>query len=140
MAYVAEKLIKAVRLLSGDEFEKITDEQILEWGEFLSPLVSEKQFGKLYCHALALYICHKMKMAGLEESALGEAGKIRNSFTASSVSDGGSSISFASGGVGNLATNAELGMTIYGIQYLQLMRMCVVPIHISGEDDLNGRL
>ena len=134
-------VVEMVRLVSGDEFSSMTDEEINVWDEFVSPLVSKKQFGKLYDQAKALLICHKLKMAGYGgDESLGALGKIGNSFIASSVSDGGSSISFASGGVGNLATNAELGMTIYGIQYLQLMRMCVVPIHISGEDDLNGRL
>ena len=79
----------------------------------------------------SLLICHKLKMAGFGDNSLGALGKIGNSFVASSVSDGGSSISFANSGGGNIATNAEFGMTIYGMQYLQLLKTVVVPINIS---------
>ena len=111
-----------VRLLSGEEFDSVTDDEILKWEEFVTPFVSKKQFGKLYDRAKALLICHKLKMAGKGDSSLGELGKIGNSFVASSVSDGGSSISFANSGGGNTQMNAEYGLTIYGMQYLQLLK------------------
>ncbi len=128
-------VIEMVRLVS-DEFANITDEQINQWIEFCTPMVSKKQFGKLFERALALYICHKMKMAGLGTNTLGELGKVANAYQASSVSDGGSSISFANIGAGNTATDAEYGMTSYGTQYLQLRKMCVVPICVSGEESM----
>lgn len=127
-------VIEMVRFLSGDEFEDVSDETILQWDEFITPFVSRKQFGKLYERAKALLICHKMTMAGLggANSALGALGKIGNSFVASSVSDGGSSISYANGGAaGNIQMNAEYGFTVYGMQYLQLLKTTVVPINIS---------
>lgn len=130
-------VIEMVRLVS-DEFADITDEQINQWIEFCTPMVSKKQFGKLFERALALYICHKMKMAGLGTNTLGEFGKVANAYQASSVSDGGSSISFASTGAGNLQSDAEYAMTIYGSQFLELRRMAIVPIHIRGEGDLIG--
>ena len=123
-------VIDMVRLVSGDEFKGLTDEEIVQWDEFVSPFVSKQQFGKLYDRAKALLICHKLKMAGYGDSSLGELGKIGNSFVASSVSDGGSSISFANGGSANTAINAEYGMTVYGMQYLQLLKACIVPINI----------
>ena len=130
-------VIEMIELLS-DEFKDVTDDEIEQWIEFCEPFVSKKQFGKFYEHALALLVCHKMKMAGLGENTLGDLGKIGNSFSASSVSDGGSSISFAASGAGNLTADAEYGLTIYGSQFLQLRRMCVVPIHISGEGGFRG--
>lgn len=132
-------VIEMVHLLS-DEFKDTPEDELMTWLEFCEPMVSKKQFGRLYNHALALLICHKMKMAGLGENTLGDLGKIGNAFSASSVSDGGSSISFAASGAGNLATNAEYGLTVYGTQYLQLLKMCVVPIHVSGEDVLHAKL
>lgn len=132
-------VVEMVRLISGDEFSNMTDAQIEEWDEFVSPLVSKKQFGKLYDRAKALLICHKMTMAGLGNNALGELGKIGNSFVASSVSDGGSSISYANGGAsGNIQMNAEYGFTVYGMQYLQLLKMVIVPINISRGAVLDG--
>ena len=124
-------VVEMVRLISGNEFDDVSDETIEQWDEFVSPLVSKKRFGKLYERAKALLICHKLKMAGFGENALGALGSIGNSFIASSVSDGGSSISFANGGASNIAVNAEYGMTVYGMQYLQLLRSCIVPINIT---------
>lgn len=132
--------IEMVRKLSAGEFESVSEEEIAWWEEFVTPFVSKKQFGKLYDHAKALLICHKLAMAGLGESSLGELGKIKNGFAASSVSDGGSSISFANTGAGNLEPNAEYGMTVYGTQYLQLLRLCVIPIHVSGEESFHARV
>ena len=124
-------VVEMVRLISNGEFDDLTDAQILQWEEFISPFVSKKQFGKLYDRAKALLICHKLKMAGYGDNALGVLGKIGNSFVASSVSDGGSSISFANSGGGNTQMNAEFGMTVYGMQYLQLLKSVIVPINIS---------
>ena len=124
-------VVEMVRLVSGEEFQGVPDSIIEKWDEFVSPLVSKKQFGKLYDRAKALLICHQLKMAGVGENTLGALGDIGNSLIASSVSDGGSSISFANSGASNTAVNAEYGMTKYGIQYLQLIRVCVVPINIS---------
>lgn len=129
-----------VRKLGGGEFDSLKDSDIDWWDEFVSPMVSKKQFGELYNHAKALLICHKMSLAGIGDSSLGELCKVKNGFTASSVSDGGSSISFANIGAGNLSMNAELVMTVYGTQYLQIMKMCIVPARISGEDDFHGQL
>lgn len=133
-------VVEMVQKLGAGEFDNISAGDIAWWEEFVTPMVSKKQFGDLYDHAKALLICHKLALAGLGDNSLGELGKVKNGFSASSVSDGGSSISFASTGAGNLAMNAEYGMTVYGTQYLQLLKMCIVPIRISGEDDLHGRL
>lgn len=137
---MAMTVSEMVRKLGAGEFDNISYEDLAWWEEFVTPMVSEKQFGKLYDHAKALLICHKMSLAGLGYSSLGDLGKVKNGFSASSVSDGGSSISFANIGAGNLAMNAELVMTPYGTQYLQLMKMCIVPGRISGEDDFHGRI
>ena len=131
-------VIEMIRLVSGDEFDSVSDADIEKWIEFVLPLVSKKQFGKLYERAIALLVCHKMKMSGLGTDSLGELGKIGNSFIASSVSDGGSSISFANSSGGNIVMNAEYGMTLYGMEYLQLLRTCIVPINISRGVLLDG--
>ena len=133
-------VIEMVRLIAGSEFDSMTDADIEKWDELVTPLVSKKQFGKLYNQAKALLICHKLKMAGYGDNALGDLGKIGNSFIASSVSDGGSSISFANAGNGNTQMNAEYGMTVYGMQYLQLLKTVIIPINISRGVLLDGEL
>ena len=130
-------VIGYIRLIAP-EFLSVSDEYLEEWIEFVKPMVSKKQFGKLYDHAIAYLICHKLKMAGQGENPLGDMGKIGVGFAVGSVSEGGSSISFGANQSSNLAKDAEYALTEYGLQYLQLRRMCIVPIHISGEEDFYG--
>ena len=132
-----EKVIAYIRLIA-EEFNSITDEKLALWIEMLSPMVSRKQFGNLYEQALAYLVCHKLKMAGNGDNPLGDLGAIGTGFAVGSVSEGGSSVSFGANQSSNLATDAELGLTAYGVQFLQLRRMVIVPIHCGGELDSSG--
>lgn len=127
-------VIEMVRLF-GPEFESVKDDILEQWLEIVKPMVSKKQFGELYNQALALLVCHKLKMAGHGENPLGDIGAIGAGFAVSSVSEGGSSVSFGANQSSNLAANAELGLTAYGVQFLQLRRMVIIPIHCSGEQE-----
>ena len=91
--------------LTGGEFKNVDDAIIEKMMEIVRPMVSRKQFGKLYEQGLAYLVCHKLKMAGFGESS-------------------------------NLAADAELGLTVYGVQFLQLRRSVIVPIHCSGESEV----
>lgn len=115
------------------EFSGISDEKLYQLIVIYRPLVSRKQFGELYNLAVALIVCHKLKMAGEGDNPLGEFGKIGVGFSLGSVSEGGSSISFGAGQSSNLAPDAELGLTVYGLQFLQIRRSVIVPIHVSSE-------
>ncbi len=127
--------VEIIRLI-GTEFADTDDATLEMWVELVKPMVSKKQFGKLYEQALAYLVCHKMKMAGSGSNPLGdELGNINAfGFAFSSVSEGGSSISFGASQSSNVAKDAEYGLTSYGMQYLNLRKLVVVPIHISGED------
>ena len=118
--------------LYGTEFKDIIDETVYKWIEVVKPMVSKKQFGKLYESALAYLVCHKMKMAGLGNNPLGDIGEIGVGFALSSVSEGGSSISFGANQSSNLAPDAELALTSYGLQYLHIRRSVIMPIMSSG--------
>lgn len=128
------KAIEIIRRI-GKEFAGISDEDLEKWIEVVRPMVSRKQFGKLYEQAIAYLVCHKLKMAGYGDNPLGELGAIGTGFAVGSVSEGGSSISFGANQASNLAADAELGLTNYGVQYLQIRRSVIVPIHCSGERD-----
>ena len=119
--------------ITATEFDDMPDEELSKWVEIVRPMVSKKQFGRLYEQALAYLVCHTLKMAGCGDNPLGELGGVGVGFAIGSVSEGGSSISFGASQSSNLASDAELGLTVYGVQYLQLRRMVIVPIHISGE-------
>ncbi len=135
MDSVTFERIKKIISLEGKEFGDIDNNDLEDWVDIIQPWVSAKQFGKLYPHAIAYLIMHKWKMAGLGENPLGELGKIGVGFGIGSVSEGGSSISFGAGQSSNLANDAELGLTVYGLQYLSLRRMVIIPIHCSGEGE-----
>lgn len=124
--------LEMIRLI-GNEFKGIEDEVLEKWLEIVRPMVSKKQFGKLYEQALAYLVCHKLKMTGYGENPVGDMGNIGVGFSISSVSEGGSSISFSTNQGSNTANDAELGLTSYGTQYLQLRKLVIIPIHCSGE-------
>lgn len=121
--------------LYGPEFKDVVNEDVEKWIEVVKPMVSKKKFRKLYESALAYLVCHKMKMAGYGENPLGDLGGIGVGFGLSSVSEGGSSISFGANQSTNLAQDAELGLTSYGLQYLHIRRSVIVPITTSGGTD-----
>lgn len=125
-------VIETIRLV-GSEFKDVPDAELEQWIALVLPMVSKKKFGKLYEQALAYLVCHKMKMSGLGENPLGELGAIGVGFALGSVSEGGSSISFGANQSSNIATDAELGLTAYGVQYLSLRRLVIVPIRCGGE-------
>ena len=124
--------IEIIRLI-GKEFHAADNDTLEKWIEFVRSMVSRKQFGKLYEQALAYLVCHKMKMSGLGENPLGDMGNIGVGFSVSSVSEGGSSISFGANQSSNINNDAELGLTSYGTQFLSLRRSIIIPIHCGGE-------
>lgn len=127
--------MEIIRLTAG-EFKNVDDTTIEKMIEIVRPMVSRKQFGNLYEQGLAYLVCHKLKMAGFGENPLGKLGTIGIGFAVGSVSEGGSSVSFGANQSSNLAADAELGLTVYGVQFLQLRRSVIVPIHCSGESEV----
>lgn len=88
--------IEIIRLI-GAEFSEVDEDTILKWIELVKPMVSKKQFGDLYEQAIAYLVCHKLKMSGNGQNPLGEIGAIGVGFSISSVSEGGTSVSFGAG-------------------------------------------
>lgn len=79
------KIVKMV----GTEFKAMPDEDISFWIGLQAPVISQKKFGADYNLAVALLVCHAMKMAGNGDSSLGT---IANTGRLASVSEGGVSI------------------------------------------------
>ena len=128
-------VLEAFRLLAA-EFSALSDETVLQWAELTLPLISKKQFGKLYEQAAALLTAHRMKLGGLEgnEAAGGEglSCSIGDTLRVASYSEGDVSVSFNSAAA-TAETDADLLLTSYGVQYLALRRLAVIPIRCSGE-------
>lgn len=79
------KIVKMV----GAKFKEVSDNDIGFWIELQAPVISRKKFGTDYNLALALLVCHAMKMAGNGDNSLGT---ISDTGRLASVSEGGVSI------------------------------------------------
>ena len=136
---VTPAVLEILRLVAS-EFSGIGDEVINKWIELTAPLVSRKRFGNLYTQALALYTAHRMKLANINsvagEDLLGDIGKIGvgSLMRVSNISEGGVSVGFNSGASQSAGTDAELALTEYGVQYLSLRRLKIIPIISAGEN------
>lgn len=113
------------------EFEKVPNEEINIYIELTKDLVSKRRFGTKYKQAVAYLTAHKMKIAGLGEK-VGGYGTMKDTIGISSISEGNTSISFSNNQAGNTSSDAEYALTVYGMQFLQLRRSCIVTIASTG--------
>lgn len=113
-----------------NEFSEVTDDTVNTYLSLAEPLISRKRFGKMYQQALAYLAAHEMKMLGLGKSK--GIGLIRDTIGLASVSEGETSVSFSNNQAGNTVSDAEFGLTVYGMKYLQLRKRCIVTIVSAG--------
>lgn len=112
------------------EFSDVSDYDVKKWISVVKPLISKKRFGKLYQQAIVLLAAHKMKLSGLGDNTTGSVGDVMR---VSSYSEGEVSVSYGVTQNINATVDAEYTLTIYGLQYLDLRRLVIVPILVSGE-------
>lgn len=117
------------------EFASVSDDDMKVFIALAKPLISEKRFGKLYQQALAYLAAHRMKMEGLGKDS--GTGTIQDTYGLSSVSEGGTSVSFSTN-QSDYSANAEYALTIYGRQFLTLRKRVIVPIISAGEARIDG--
>ncbi len=122
--------IEVFRLLA-QEFASISDDVVENWLDLTKPFISEKRFGPIYNQALALLTAHRLKMAGYGDTTLGKVG---DSLRVGSYSEGETSVSFTVNQQTNLLADAELALTPYGLEYLSLRRLVIIPIRSAGEN------
>lgn len=116
--------------LVATEFSSMKDETVSQWLELTSPLISKRVFGKLYDQALALLTAHRLKMAGYGDNSYGTVG---DTLRIGSYSEGETSIGFTVNQATNLLVDAELTLTPYGLEYLSIRRLVVIPVRSAGE-------
>lgn len=116
--------------LVATEFADLSDETVSAWVTLTKPLISQRVFGELYTQALALLTAHRLKMAGYGDSSYGTVG---DTLRISSYSEGETSIGFSVSQATNLLADAELALTPYGLEFLTLRRLVVIPIRSAGE-------
>jgi len=112
------------------EFSGTNDSDVEKWLELTAPLISKKRFGKLYEQAHALLTAHRMKMAGYGDSSYGTVG---DTLRVGNYSEGDTSIGFTTSQANNLLADGELSLTPYGLEYLSLRRLVIIPIRSAGE-------
>lgn len=112
------------------EFSETSDSDVEKWLELTAPLISKKRFGKLYEQAHALLTAHRMKMAGYGDSSYGTVG---DTLRVGNYSEGDTSIGFTTSQANNLLADGELSLTPYGLEYLSLRRLVIIPIRSAGE-------
>ena len=120
--------IEIFRLIAT-EFKTVPDESLGKWLELTAPYISKRRFGRLYDQALALLTAHRMKMAGGDSSY----GTVGDTLRVGSFSEGETSIGFTTNQATNLLADGELALTPYGLEYLSLRRMVIIPIRSAGE-------
>lgn len=117
--------IEIIRMIST-EFSSVDDTELEKWMVLCAPTISRKHFKSDYEQAVALLICHKMKMAGLGDKSIGT---ISDTVRLSSVTEGGESVSFAANSSASDA-DGEYRLTSYGLQFVSLRRRHCIPIMI----------
>ncbi len=119
------------------EFSDVPEDDIRVYIKLSTPLVNKKRFGNLYEQAVACLAAHRMKMDG-RGTTVGGFGSMGNMVGISSISEGEVSVSFTNQSSSASSSDSELGLSVYGMQFLQLRRSCIVPILCSGEVPANG--
>lgn len=112
------------------EFDSVPDDEVKVFLELAEPLISRKKYGKVYQQALAYLTAHKMKLGGLGKQI--GTGTIGDTIGLSSVSEGETSVSFSNSQSSNTSSDAEYGLTVYGMQFLQLRKKHVMTIISAG--------
>lgn len=98
--------------------------------ELYADQISARKFGKTYAKALAYLTAHKLKM--MDKGDDDGFGSIGAALRIASASEGETSVSFGTT-VNTTDVDSEYGLTIYGIEFLTLRRMSIIPIVSSGE-------
>ena len=69
---------------------------------------------------------------------INENGKISDSLSVGSYSEGETSISYTTNQQTNLQVDAEYALTVYGLEFLTLRRNAIIPIVSAGEGPCYG--
>ena len=117
--------------LVAKEFETVSDDEVNGWIALTKPLISKRIFGQVYNQAVSLLTAHRMKVSGSYASS-DEVTNQTNAFGVSSYSEGDTSVSV---NVSNISTadDSWYALTSYGLQFLELRRLYIIPIRSAGE-------
>ena len=136
-----ESVRKVIAILKAiaPEYKEMGEDDLRIWVELSEPYISESKYGKLYYQALAYLTAHKLSLnAPVEKKEEGGSisTSVKSTMNVASFSEGSTSISFnnpsTSSSGGSSSADAEYLQTVYGLQFMDIKKQCIVPIAIAG--------
>ena len=113
------------------EFQQISDDDVQEMMDFVGDVLSKKQFGKMYDRAVALLAAHQFTLQTMiagDENAGAATSLTSGALVSEREGDLQRSYGGTSAGSGGSDMDSLLKKTVYGLQFLTLRSMCIVPV------------
>lgn len=116
-------VLAMVRVIAS-ELDTIDDNTVLQYIDFAKTFVSERRFGPMYEKALAFYAAHLLTLKSITAAnGATDAALTAGAVTSEREGDLQRTYDYSSG-----SSSSLLSKTVYGKQYLELLKMCIVPV------------
>lgn len=112
------------------EFAQISDEEVQGMLDLVGDILSKKRFGKMYDRAVALLAAHQFTLQTLITNDE-NAGAATSLTSGALVSEREGDLQRSYGGMASSSgddMDSLLKKTVYGLQFLTLRSMCIVPV------------
>ena len=117
--------ILAIFRVIAPEFKDIPDATVQANIDIYADMISRANFGKYYERAVAFYTAHNMALTNLMTSSGSSSADVTGGAIVREK-EGDLEKQYAEG----KNSNDLLDKTVYGKQYLNLMKVCIVPVTI----------
>lgn len=113
------------------EFKQIPDDEVQGMLDLAGDILSKKRFGKMYDRAVALLAAHQFTLQTMIANDE-NAGAATSLTSGALVSEREGDLQRSYGGMASSSSGDDmdslLKKTVYGLQFLALRSMCVVPV------------
>lgn len=113
------------------EFQQISDDEVQGMLDLVGDILSKKRFGKMYDRAVALLAAHQFTLQTMIASDE-NAGAATSLTSGALVSEREGDLQRSYGGMASASSGDDmdylLKKTVYGLQFLTLRSMCIVPV------------
>ena len=113
------------------EFQQISDDEVQGMLDLVGDILSKKRFGKMYDRAVALLAAHQFTLQTLIANDE-NAGASTLLTSGALVSEREGDLQRSYGGMSSSSSGDDmdslLKKTVYGLQFLTLRSMCIVPV------------
>lgn len=116
--------------IMAPEFADISNDDVQMATALSCDLVSERQFGRFYGRAVALMAAHQLKLARMAQQDAETGGNSLTNGNVTSEREGDLQRSYGTEGVTGSNEDYLLQKTLYGRQFLELRKLCVIPVAV----------